>query len=244
MDEDADYRSFVAARRELLVEEFGGERAGAAVDRALAGCRPRWAHLAATTDVESHVRERVRAELDRPRRRRQSVVGLAVLACLVVLVGVLATRPGPPPVREVDNPVPVPWYSGVELHLAEVAVTLPDLGAFVARGDDVVVERGDGSLALVRADGSVADFEGPLPEVREAETLPERVLGPIAAPVQAVTGPDGVVVQLVELSAIKPVAEQYLRVSESERRQLIVCFDSTCERIHRETLPGVDARLS
>ena len=79
---------------------------------------------------------------------------------LVVLAGVLwSLRPQPPAVAEQPNPLPVPWYDGTDLHLAEVRVTLPDLGPFVADGDGVIVRR-DGEVQRVDADGDVSAYSG------------------------------------------------------------------------------------
>ena len=97
-----------------------------------------------------------------PSRRRVGLRALGVLL-LVVLAGVLwSLRPQPPAGAEAPNPLPVPWYDGTDLHLAEVRVTLPDLGPFVADGDGVLVRRG-GEVQRVDADGAATELRKHFP---------------------------------------------------------------------------------
>lgn len=223
------YDAFVAARRDLLVaERGGGSVAEAAVDRALARLRRGWACLERQDDVETRVREQVDLELDRPRRRRIALRAAGVLA-LVVLAAVLwSLRPQPPAVSAEPNPLPVPWYDGTDLHLADVRVTLPDLGAFVADGDGVVVRRDD-ELQRVDADGAVSSYAG--------EVDPDAEPGAVAGPpglhpddrlVQSVAGPAGMTLHVVEMYSTDPEADTYVRFSQTGRRVFLVCRDGGC----------------
>jgi thymidylate synthase len=167
--------NFVAARRSSLIDEFGGGAAvEAAVDRALVRCRRGWSTLERTTDVEAHVRDLVADELERPRRRRLTLLAAAALALLAVGAVIVSLLPAPPAVRQEVNPVPVPWFAEGELHLADVVVTLPGAGAFVPVDDGVVIEDEDGSLLLVQADGGVSDFAGAMPYVPEPDVCAVR----------------------------------------------------------------------
>lgn len=222
-----EYDAFVAARRHALVDEFGGGAvAEVAVDRALARCRRGWRRLEHEDDVETRVRELVELELDRPRRRRLALRALGVLV-LVAVAGVLwSLRPQPPAVAEEPNPLPVPWYDGTALHLAEVAVTLPDLGPFVADGDGVVV-RWDGQVRRVDADGEVSSYSGPVDLEPDADVDPPP-LGPSDRLLQSVAGPGSVTLHLVELFSTNPDAGTYVRLSETGRRVFLVCWDYGC----------------
>lgn len=107
----------------------------------------------------------------RVRRRRALRLGVAALV-MGALGGWWVSRPAPPPVRAVANPLPVPWYAEGELHLAEVVVGLPRVEAFEERGTDVAVRLEDGSARLVRADGDVDDLTTGPPAT--ADRPPER----------------------------------------------------------------------
>lgn len=221
------HAAFVAARRDLLVAEHGGGPvAEAAVDRALARSRRGWRRLEREDDVEVRVRELIGLELDRPRRRRITLRAAGVLL-LVVVAGVLwSLRPQPPAVSEEANPLPVPWYDGTDLHLADVTVTLPDLGTFVADGDGVLVER-DGEVQRVDADGDVASYDGPVdldaePRVEAPDVNPrDRVL-------QSVAAPGGTTLHLVEINSSNPDAGTYVRLSETGKRVFLLCRDGGC----------------
>jgi hypothetical protein len=234
-DTQHGYDAFVAARRDRLVAEHGGGPvAEAAVDRALVRLRRGWVRLEREDDVEARVREQVDLELDRPRRRR---IGLRVAGALVlvVLAAVLwSLRPQPPAVTQEPNPLPVPWYDGTDLHLAGVRVTLPDLGAFVADGDGVVVRRGD-DLQRVDAEGDVSSYSGGLdpdtavdPEPDPAPDLDPPGLNPDDRLLQSVAAPGGTTLHLVELYSTDPDAGTYLRLSETGRRVFLVCQDGGC----------------
>jgi hypothetical protein len=219
--------AFVAARRDLLVAEHGGGPVvEAAVDRALARCRRGWARLERQDDVETRVRELVELELDRPRRRRIGLRAAGVFL-LVVVAGVLwSLRPQPPAVTEEPNPLPVPWYDGTDLHLAEVRVTLPDLGTFVADGDGVIVRR-EGEVQRVDADGEVSSYTGKV-DFGADTTLSVPPLDPHDRLLQSVDGPSDTTLHLVQMFSSDPEAGTYVRLSETGRRVLLLCTPYSC----------------
>lgn len=227
MPTDEGYEAFVAARRDLLVEERGGGPVvEAAVDRALARCRRGWRRLEREDDVEARVRDQVELELDRPRRRRIALRAVGVLV-LVVLAGVLwSLRPQPPAVAEEPNPLPVPWYDGTDLHLAEVRVTLPDLGPFVPDGDGVIVRR-DGEVQRVDADGDVSAYSGSVDFDRDT-TVNIPPLDPSDRILQSVDGPSDTTLHLVEMLSSNPDAGTYVRLSETGRRVFLLCTPYSC----------------
>jgi hypothetical protein len=233
------YTSFVVARRDLLVAEHGGGVVvEAAVDRALARCRRGWQRLERHDDVEARVRELVALELDRPRRRRIGLRALGVLL-LVVLAGVLwSLRPQPPAVAERFNPLPVPWYDGTHLHLAEVRVTLPDLGPFVADGDGVIVRR-DGEVQRVDADGDVSSYSQEV-DFDPDPTVSTPPLDPNDRLLQSVDGPSSTTLHLVEMRSSNPEAGTYVRLSETGRRVFLVCTPYSC--VTRLVEPGARLR--
>lgn len=227
MPTDEGYDAFVAARRDLLVEERGGGPVvEAAVDRALDRCRRGWRRLEREDDVEARVRDQVELELDRPRRRRIALRAVGALL-LVVVAGVLwSLRPQPPAVAEEPNPLPVPWYDGTDLHLAEVRVTLPDLGPFVADGDGVIVRR-DGEVQRVDADGDVTAYSGSVGFDRDP-TVTTPPIDPPDRILQSVDGPGDTTLHLVELLSSNPDAGTYVRLSETGRRVFLLCTPSGC----------------
>ena len=239
------YDDFVGARRSTLIEELGGGAdAEAAVDRALSRCRRRWARLEHTTDVESHVRELASDELDRPRRRRITLVALLALAVLAAGAVVVALQPAPPQVRAEVNPVPVPWFAEGRLHLAEVVVTLPGAGAFAPLDEGVVVEDDDGSLLLVEADGKVSGYDGAMPDIPEPEIpVPYDNRGELGERVAVAVAPGGESVHLMEIAAAGPDAGIYVRLSETISRLFVVCTTPQCTMRSRVVVEGRDVRL-
>ncbi|MCW2832975.1 MAG: hypothetical protein JWN68_928 [Nocardioides sp.] len=239
------YDDFVGARRSALIEEFGGGAAAeAAVDAALARCRRGWVRLEQTTDVESHVRELVRDELDRPRRRRLTIYALVALALVVTGVVVISLLPTPPEVREEPNPVPVPWFAEGQLHLSEVVVTLPGAGSFAPLADGVVIEDEDGSLLLVEADGDVSDYDGEMPEVAEPQVpAPYDDGGDVSRRLAVAVAPSGEIVHLMEIAAAGPEAGVYARLSETISRMFVVCATPQCTTQTRFVVEGRDVRL-
>lgn len=237
--------SFVAARRSSLIDEFGGGAAvEAAVDRALVRCRRGWSKLEQTTDVEAHVRDLVADELERPRRRRLTLLAAAALALLAVGAVIVSLLPAPPAVREEVNPVPVPWFAEGELHLADVVVTLPGAGSFVPVDGGAVIEDEDGSLLLVEADGGVSDFDGAMPDVAEPVVpLPYDATGAFSRRLGVTIAPSGEEVHLMEISASGPDAGVYFRLSETARRLFIVCLNPNCTTVRRIVVAGNDVRL-
>ena len=239
MPTDEGYEAFVAARRDLLVEERGGGPVvEAAVDRALARCRRGWRRLEREDDVEARVRDQVELELDRPRRRRIALRAAGVLL-LVVVAGVLwSLRPQPPAVAEEPNPLPVPWSDGTDLHLAEVRVTLPDLGPFVADGDGVIVRR-DGEVQRVDADGAVSAYSGTVDFDRDTtDNIPP--IDPNDRILQSVDGPSDTTLHLVEMLSSNPEAGIYVRLSETGRRVFLLCTPYSC--VTRLVEPGARLR--
>lgn len=237
--------SFVAARRSSLVDEFGGGAVvEAAVDRALARCRRGWSKLEQTTDVEAHVRDLVADELERPRRRRLTLLAAAALALLAVGAVIVSLLPAPPAVREEVNPVPVPWFAEGELHLADVVVTLPGAGTFVPVGNSVVIEDEDGSLLLVEADGRVSDFDGAMPDVPEPDVpAPYDASGAFSRRLGVSLAPSGEKVHLMEIAASGPDAGVFFRLSETARRLFLVCLNPNCTTVRRIVVAGNDVRL-
>lgn len=236
---------FVAARRPALLEEYGGGAAvEAAVDRALARCRRGWSRLEQTTDVETHVRDLIAEELDRPRRRRLTLIALAALLLLGAGAVGVSLLPAPPEVREEANRLPVPWFAEGELHLADVVVTLPGAGSFVRVGEDVVIEDANGGLVRVEPDGDVSGFDEAFPVVTEPEVAaPYDPLLSISQRLGVARAPDGRSVHLMELAVSGPDTGTFLRQSEGARRLFLVCSDPACEVTTRIVVPGNDVRL-
>ena len=159
---------------------------------------------------------------------------------LFVLAGVLwSLRPGPPAVTEEQNPLPVPWYDGTELHLAEVTVTLPDLGPFVPDGDGVIA-RWEGEVRRVDADGEVSSYSGPFDLEPDTEVQPPPHLRPYDRLLQSVAGPGNMTLHLVERYGSSREAGGYVRLSETGRRVFIVCWDYGCAT--RVVEPGARLR--
>lgn len=146
---------------------------------------------------------------------------------LVVLAGVLwSLRPQPPAVAEQVNPLPVPWYDGTDLHLAEVRVTLPDLGPFVADGDGVIVRR-DGGVQRVDADGDVSSYSQEV-DFDPDTTVSTPPLDPDDRLLQSVDGPSNTTLHLVEMHSSNPEAGTYVRLSETGRRVFLMCTPYSC----------------
>lgn len=235
--------NFVTARRSSLIDEFGGGVVvEAAVDRALARCRRRWATLEQSTDVEAHVRDLIVEELERPGRRRLTLFALGALALAGAVVAVVSMLPTPPAVRTEANRVPVPWFADGELHLADVVVSLPRAGSFAPLEDGVVIEDVDGSLLLVEADGAVSDFDGAMPSVTKPDVP---AVYDVDAPVRldVTLAPGGEPVHLMEISLSRHEGEIYLRNSETVRRMFLICRDAGCTSVRRVVVPGTDVRL-
>ncbi len=239
------YDDFVGARRSALIEEFGGgARVEEAVDRALARSRRGWVRLEQTTDVETHVRDLVGDELERPRRRRLTLIALIVLALLIAGVVVLSLQPAPPPVREETNPVPVPWFAEGQLHLAKVVVTLPGAGTFAPVDDGVVIEDADGSLLMVEADGDVSDFDEPMPAISEPDVpVPDDAGDDVTRRLGVSLAPTEESVHLMEIAVAGPEAGVYVRLSETISRLFVVCRDEACSALERIVVSGRDVRL-
>jgi len=239
------YDDFVGARRSTLIEEFGGgAEVEVAVDRALSRCRRDWVRLEQTTDVESHVRDLVADELDRPRSRRLSIYALVVLALLAAVLVVVSRLPAPPEVRSETNPVPVPWFAEGQLHLAEVVVTLPGAGSFAPIEAGVVIEDEDGSLLMVEADGDVSDFDEAMPDVTEPDVpVPPFLSDGVSRRLGVALAPGGESVHLMEIAAAGPEAGIYTRLSETISRMFVVCSSPGCTTPTPFVVQGRDVRL-
>lgn len=100
------------------------------------------------------------AERARAARRRTTLRWGAVAVVLVVVAGaawLVAQRLATPPVvHDARNPLPIPWYSNGQLHLADVVVARPQVVAMVRVVDGGVVTLGrTGEVAFVDHDGRV-----------------------------------------------------------------------------------------
>lgn len=157
------------------------------------------------------------------RRRRRAVIVGAVVAGLVAAVAALSlltARPEQPPVREERNRLPVPWHDGAELHLADVVVALPDVEAFRADGDGVLVRTGDGDVLRVGPDGAVETGEQfvDVPDPGRPDALPSAI-----EVRDTVVGPGGVVVVSARLGAGSRDADDYRRLSGTGQDVVYVC---------------------
>jgi Sigma-70, region 4 len=100
------------------------------------------------------------------RRRRRSVVASVVVAVVVVAaIGWASTRPSadePVDSRWVvvrqPNPVDVPWYAGGLLHLAEVTIAVPTMGALAGVHDGAVFTDTDGTVYFASSGGTVTEI--------------------------------------------------------------------------------------
>lgn len=104
------------------------------------------------------------------RRRRRLRWGLSAAAALVLLLGVGsgiawlvapdADQPGLPEgaVRQVPNPVDVPWYGAGVLHLDEVEVTLPQVRMMVEVPDGIVYADRSDRVVLVDQQGALTQL--------------------------------------------------------------------------------------
>jgi hypothetical protein len=167
------------------------------------------------------------AEHARAARRRRGagrfVVGLVVGAVLVAGWAWWAARPDPPPVREEANPLPVVWYSGDELHLADVVVELAGIEEFVAVGPDVAARLTSGTVVRVAADGAVSELDDAPDELDVPVPVPAyQPPGRYDAGIQTVPLPGGGWAHLIDSSS-RSVERDALRQSESGRRALVVC---------------------
>jgi hypothetical protein len=169
---------------------------------------------------------RAAASLRAVRARRRRWVA-AVVAGAVVVLGVLAwwdARPDPPAVRAEENPLPVVWYAGGELHLPEVVVELPGVDAFGAWRDGAVVRRASGEVVRIDGDGDLHRLSDP-PEALDSppEPPPYLPMGQYDVLVQSVPMPGGGWAHLIDSSRRVAGARDAVRGSETGRRALVVC---------------------
>jgi hypothetical protein len=165
-------------------------------------------------------------ELRTARRLRTLGRGLVAAACGVALA--LAwlwwdSRPQPHEVREEENPLPVIWYAGGELHLEDVVVELPDIDTFVAYGDGAAVLLSTGETVRVAADGDVQSLRNPPDTLTDPRDPPPFLaMGVYDVLVQSVPIPGGGWAHLLD-SSRRGGAQDPIRRSESGRRALVVC---------------------
>ena len=179
-----------------------------------------------------------RAEELRRRRRwrdlRRYLLGLVVLALLVTTWLWWDSRPA---VREEVNPLPVPWYAGDDLHLAEVVVELPDVDAFVAFADGAAVRLEDGEVVQVDREGDVSALEEPPEDLVFPPSLPDYLpFGRFTRVVQGAVLPDGG--RAFVLDSRRGDTNNSLRIPTSAHRILVLCApDGSC----REEESGIPA---
>lgn len=172
------------------------------------------------------------AEVRAARRRRGARRGVAWLAVAAVLVAGWmwwAARPETPPVREEANALPVVWYSGNELHLADVVVELAGIEEFVSVGPDVAARLRSGEVVRVAADGEVSELDDVPAELDEPTTMPAyQPPGRYNVGIQTVPLPGGGWAHLIDSSS-RGDKQDSVRQSESGRRALVVCTpDGEC----------------
>lgn len=187
-----------------------------------------------------------RAEQARGARRRRGarrvLVGVVVVAVLAAGWLWWAERPEPPPVREEANALPVVWYAGDELHLADVVVELPDVETFVAWGSGAAAELRSGRVVRIDADGEVTTSDDP------PDALTDPPVAPLFVPstqyeviVQAAPVPGDGWAYLLDSSRRDGVNDS-LRRAEIGLRQLVVCrAELECDPA--VTLAGTDGSL-
>lgn len=157
----------------------------------------------------------------RRRGARRSLVALAVGALVLAGIAWWDVRPRAPAVREEANPLPVVWYAGDELHLAEVVVELPGVETFVAVGSGAVVRRVSGEVVRVDASGEVTGLDDPPDSLDEPPELPDLVpVGGYAVVLQGAPLPDGGWAYVLHAGR---APREELRRSEAGQRIIVLC---------------------
>lgn len=159
----------------------------------------------------------------RRQRRTARTVGVVVGVAVLLLAGLVwwEARPKPPAVREEANPVPVAWYAGDELHLADVVVELPAVEAFVADGSGVAARLATGEVVRVDEDGAVSPHDEPPVSLDQVPDVPDLVpVGSSAVVLQGVPLPDGGWAYVLHAGR---APREELRSSEAGQRVLVLC---------------------
>lgn len=184
-------------------------------------------------------------DVRRQRRRRTArTVGAAAALALLLVAGLVwwEMRPQPPPVREEVNPVPVAWYAGEELHLADVVVELPGVEAFVADGSGVVARLATGEVVRVDEDGVVSPLAEPPATLDQVPDVPDLVpVGSNAVVLQGVPLPDGGWAYVLHAGR---APREELRSSEAGQRVLVLCDAARrCEEADLGVPPDAGVRV-
>ena len=174
--------------------------------------------------------EQVRA-VRRGRGARTGVVWLAAVAVLVAGWAWWAGRPPPREVRHEANPFPVVWYAEGQLHLEDVVVELPEVGAFVAWGSGAAAVLRSGEVVRIDADGDLHDIDRAPPTLDEAPDAPPYLpLGQYDVLVQSAPVPGGGWAHLLD-SSRRAGQQDEVRQSETGRRALVLCTaDGACSQ--------------
>lgn len=196
------------------------------------------------TDTFEDWEDRAAAVRRRRGRRTARRVGVAAAVALAVLAGLVwwEVRPRPPAVREEANPIPVAWYAGGELHLADVVVELPGVDTFVADGPEVVVRLTTGEVVRVDADGTVSALDEPPAALDEVPEVPDLVpVGRSAVVLQGVPLPDGGWAYVLHAGR---APRDDLRSSEAGQRVLVLCDAARrCEEADLGVPPDAGVRV-
>lgn len=184
-----------------------------------------------------------RAEALRRRRRwrdvRRYLLGLVAAALVVAALVWWGSRPD---VREETNPLPVPWYAGEELHLAEVVVELPDVDSFVAFGDGAAVRLEDGEVIEVDGDGDVSALDDPPQDLVFPPSLPDYLpFGRYTYVVQGTVLPDGG--RAFVLDSRRGDRNNSLQIPTSSHRVLVLCEPGGSCRKAEGGIPAEGFRL-
>ena len=237
---------------ELLEEgpEDGLTRSQAqqAVVRGLADCQGGWRRVLAEDNPDVVVRDAVAAHrsttlpddpvsdplaaIDGVRaERRRRIVRLSALSGLaagVTAVLVLAWPTGSsypqPPHHQENNPLPVSWWYGGELHLDKVVVEIGGVTQLGRAGEDIVVQAGRRTL-VVDPTGKVSDFEAlspPFPKLRIPIPHPELIPDTQVARSWATTGA-GNFIYAVQHRANAHAADESIRLSTSGPWLILQC---------------------
>lgn len=249
-----DFASFVRARWTDLTDELvaGGltpARAQQVVVRGLADCEAGWGRVLTEENPDVVVREAVTFHRDddlpeesvsdplaaiaavRAERRRRIVKLSAIsgVAAAITAAMVLAWPQGSsypqPPHHEGNNPLPVAWWYGGELHLDQVVVEINGVTQLGRAGEDVVVQAGRRTLT-VDPTGKVSEFEGLTPPFPRVDRIPiphpELVPDTQVARSWSTTGA-GNFIYAVQHRANEHAADESIRLSTSGPWLILQC---------------------
>ena len=145
-------------------------------------------------------------------------------------------------VREETNPLPVPWYAGEELHLAEVVDELPDVDSFVAFGDGAAVRLEDGEVIEVDGGGDVSALADPPQDLLFPPSLPDYLpFGRYTYVVQGTVLPDGG--RAFVLDSRRGDRNNSLQIPTSSHRVLVLCEPNGSCREAEGGIPAEGFRL-